>query len=392
MPLLVLPLRRASDVMLAREKAGVAATLFGFDSVSQIRIATAASELARAIIELGAGGELSIEQPVASAPSLGLTFRSRSGRLIQPDSSWDPVRAAQLLADSMHVGSEAGWPVVARFVKHAPGRVILDEETLAAVLAEDADGEAIGALTRQNRQLARVLGELHAVEARQRADHEALAIYAHDLRSPLTAIMGALEQLEDGALTVSQARFLAIGRRAAGHLRDLTASLQDSALLDAGMLHLTRHPLALADVVASARGAIEEQADAKRVPIEVEVPAALGVDGDFARLTQIVVQLLSNAVKFSPPGAPITVRAVSDGRRALLGITDRGVGIPAAHLDAIFDKHARATARTLGTQGERGSGLGLALSRQLAALHGGTVTVASTPHVTTFTLALPLRT
>src|SRR3954468_18125215 len=130
MPLLVLPLRRASDVMIAREKAGVAATLFGFDSIGQIRIATAASELARAVIEFGAGGELSIEQVADQAPSLGLIFRSHSGHLVQPDSSWDPVRAAQLLADSLCVGAEAGWPVVARFVKHAPRRLELDEETL----------------------------------------------------------------------------------------------------------------------------------------------------------------------------------------------------------------------------------------------------------------------
>lgn len=387
MQLYTVPLRRSSDVALAREKAGVAASLFGFDSVNRLRIATAASELAHAVIEFGQGGELSIErggpEPLLS---LALVFRGRGAQLVSPDASWDPVRAAQLHADALAVSREPDWPVVARFVKHAPLRPgEVDDEALRAILGSGPETDALDALEAQSRELSGALAEIRAREIALARGHDRVAQVTHELRQPLTTIRGALEQLDAGD---APARWLPVALGAVRQVIEVVTDLHDSALLDAGALELDRSPLRVAELVAAACAAVEALAAHRRVRVIVEVTAGLVVEADAVRLARALTHLLATVVGASPAGSEVRVRAFGDAACVSVQVGNDGVGDLAAPLPEQPD--ARHGCPPHGTAGERAPGLGLAICRQLAALHGGTLVGSSEPgRATTFTLTLP---
>jgi signal transduction histidine kinase len=413
MPLLTLALRGPTDVAVTREKARLAASALGLDGMSQIRMATAASELARAVIEVGAGGEFSIER-TGDGASLALVFRGRSGRLVLEDQSWDPVRAAQMLADSLAIEREPRWPVVARFVKHPRPGTDIDFAALERALDAQADDDALKALIAQNRELAKLLREQHmrdvelarvnaelttanraAAEANARLAElarrkdELLATIAHDLRSPLSAVRGAIDLLVDsGHLSEQQERFLAIADRASRHIVELVNDILDSALLDAGLLRIEPRSLVLLDALAEVRSTIGFLAQEKGLRFSIEVSTDLKLTADPARLLQIVQNLLSNAVKFTEPGGTVTLKAWPAEAGVCVAVSDTGLGIQPERMATLFDRARHS--HTRGTRGERGTGLGLFICRQLVELHGGSLTVEShLGHGSTFAIQLP---
>jgi signal transduction histidine kinase len=414
MSLITLALCSPVDVAVAREKARVAASALGLDGLAQIRMATAASELARAVIEFGNGGEFSIERTGEHGASLALVFRGRSGRLALEDQSWDPVRAAELLADSLSIEREPAWPVVARFIKHPRPGGAIDFTALERALRQENDGDALKALVAQNRELVRLLTEQRArdeelarvneeltranaaaaaanarLEDMARRKDELLATIAHDLRSPLSAVRGAIDLLADsGGLSDQQSRYLAIAGRASRHIVELVNDILDSALLDAGLLRLERRPLLLHDVLSETRSTIGFLAQEKGLKLTLDVPTDLLVDADAARLSQVVQNLLSNAVKFTDAGGKVTLRAWSAVGVVKLTVSDSGLGIPPERMSTLFDRSGPS--HTRGTRGERGTGLGLFICRQLVELHGGTLAVESAlGRGTTFLVTLP---
>jgi signal transduction histidine kinase len=242
-------------------------------------------------------------------------------------------------------------------------------------------------------------------EAASQAKSEFLAIMSHELRTPLNAVLGYAELLElgiSGPLTDAQRQQLSRIGLSGRHLLGLVNEVLDLAKVEAGRLSVRSMPATASDAVASAVALIQPQAAAHGLELEVcplPEPAPLYI-GDDERVRQILVNLLSNAVKFTPVGGKIQLEAttsvVPDRQARLLGnrayvafrVTDSGVGIPQNKLISIFDPFVQAESGH--TRSKEGSGLGLTISRRLARLMGGDLTVKSGDGKgATFTLWIP---
>jgi two-component system sensor histidine kinase BaeS len=165
----------------------------------------------------------------------------------------------------------------------------------------------------------------------------------------------------------------------------MVADLQTLAAAEAAALHLRRSICDLAAIAAGAAGSLAARFEAAGVRLERELARA-EISADPYRLHQVVTNLLTNALKFTPPGGRVTVRTAATDETAVLQVTDTGVGIPASELPWIFDRFWR------GSQAPEtpGSGIGLAVAAGLTRAHGGKLTAASEPgQGTTMTLTLP---
>jgi two-component system, OmpR family, sensor histidine kinase BaeS len=237
--------------------------------------------------------------------------------------------------------------------------------------------------------LARALNELAARREQTEALRKTMVSdVAHELRTPLTNIRSWLEAAQDGLARLDP-QLLSLLLEEAVLLQHIIDDLRDLAAADAGDLRLHREPLFVADlleqVVEAHRGAAET-AGVRLAAQPSADPEAL-VDG--ARLRQIVGNLVSNAVRHTPPGGQVAVRCDVEGADLVITVADTGTGIAPADLPRVFDRFWRADDSRARSTG--GSGLGLAISRKLAEAHGGTITVASTPgEGSVFTVRLPL--
>jgi two-component system, NtrC family, sensor histidine kinase GlrK len=204
---------------------------------------------------------------------------------------------------------------------------------------------------------------------------EFFATLSHELRSPITSVREAAHLLADGVpgpLTAKQGRLVDIIRRSTERLLRLVNQILDVSRLRAGLLPLEFVPLDLDWLVARAVDELRPQADEARVTLVRErVGTRFTVLGDEDRLVQVVVNLLANAVRFTPVGGRVTVRLVDAGSECELQVEDTGVGIPAAEMPHIFESYRQAH------PGKGGTGLGLAIVRGLVHAHGGRVTAES---------------
>ena len=242
-------------------------------------------------------------------------------------------------------------------------------------------------------------------EAASRAKSEFLAIMSHELRTPLNAVLGYSELLElgiSGPLTEKMREQVGRIRTSAKHLLGLVNDILDLAKVEAGRLSVSTGPCSAGATVAAALALIQPQAAARGLEVVVEPlgdppPVYLGDD---ERVCQILVNVLSNAVKFTEPGGKITIAVNAsktgshDGRHQSqrdyvnFRVTDTGSGIPEDKLLSIFDPFVQA--ETGHARPSEGSGLGLTISRRLATLMGGDLVVASKVGVgSTFTLCVP---
>ena len=225
------------------------------------------------------------------------------------------------------------------------------------------------------------LTELHeAYSNRDRAERDSrmkdefLAMLAHELRNPLGAINSAvqvLEMMHSGGQSETRARNVIV--RQVGHLSHLIDDLLDVERVVSGKIQLNRRPLDMAEAVRRAVGSVTGDAGLDR---HIDVRAeSVWVDGDAVRLEQVLTNLVTNAVKYTPAGSRIHVALRSDGADALLTVEDTGVGIPPELLPFIFDMFVQGD-RTL-DRARGGLGIGLTLVRRLVELHGGTVVASS---------------
>jgi signal transduction histidine kinase len=206
---------------------------------------------------------------------------------------------------------------------------------------------------------------------------EFFATLSHELRSPITSVREAAHLLADGIpgpLAPKQLRLVDIIRRSTDRLLRLVNQILDVSRLRAGLLPLERVPVDLERLVARAVDELRPQADEGGVTLERErVGTRFTVMGDEDRLVQVVVNLLANAVRFTPAGGRVIVRVVDAAEECEVQVEDTGVGIPAAELPHIFEAYRQAHL------GKGGTGLGLAIVRGLVQAHGGRVTVESQP-------------
>jgi len=221
---------------------------------------------------------------------------------------------------------------------------------------------------------------------------EFLATLSHELRTPLNAILGWSQILTRETLESDDARqgLQAIERNTRAQAQ-MIEDLLDMSRISAGKVRLDVHPLLLADVVSQAVQSVRPSAEVKGVRlITVIEPSAGSVVGDAGRLQQVVWNLLTNAIKFTPRDGRVQVVLKQVNSYLELNVSDTGEGIEPEFLPHVFERFRQADAST--TRHHRGLGLGLAIVKQLAELHGGTVRVKSPGkgQGSTFTLALPL--
>ncbi|MEP6911810.1 MAG: ATP-binding protein [bacterium] len=233
---------------------------------------------------------------------------------------------------------------------------------------------------------------LISAEAATHAKDEFLAVVSHELRTPLNAILGWAGLLRAGKLDpsgVTQA--LETIERNAKSQAKLIEDLLDFSRIISGKLRLEVRPVELASVVETAIDVVRPAADAKGIRLQLVLdPKAGPVPGDADRLQQIMWNLLSNAIKFTPKGGRVQVRLGRINSHVEIAVSDSGQGISPDFLPFVFERFLQADNTT--TRRHGGVGLGLAISRHLAELHGGTISAESAGEGqgTTFTLKLPL--
>jgi len=216
---------------------------------------------------------------------------------------------------------------------------------------------------------------------------------SHDLRTPITAIMGYSELLQDGImgdLEPHQQEMVERICQVSGHLAQLVNDVLDIAKLDAGRMEFHREPVPLGELVDEAVVAVEPQARGKGLELQLDVDGHRDVvlELDMGRVRQILVNLLSNAVKFTDRGAVTLSVEVADGR-GWMRVADTGPGLPEGAEEAVFEEFMQLAAGTRAKR-EPGSGLGLAIARRLARAMGGELTAANGAQGgAVFTLHLP---
>lgn len=255
-------------------------------------------------------------------------------------------------------------------------------------------GRSLGTMSRALLELiARERRARREAEDANRAKDEFLAVLSHELRTPLTVTLGWARLLKLGTLTPGRSRDAVEAiERATITQTHLVNDLLDVSRIIAGRLQLEHRLLTLAIPVSAAIDQIREVAARKQVQIDVALADDLQIEGDGVRLQQVVSNLLTNAVKFTPSGGRIDVRLTEQDGQAELQVQDTGVGIAPDMLPFIFDRFRQADNGPTRRYG--GLGLGLAIVRHLVTLHGGSVQALSRGGGTgaTFVVQLPLAT
>jgi signal transduction histidine kinase/CheY-like chemotaxis protein len=256
----------------------------------------------------------------------------------------------------------------------------------------------MGANSNLELRVARRTNELTAsnreLEAANQHKTTFLANMSHELRTPLSAILGFSELLIDSSgrqfPEETRQKFLEQIRSSGKHLLGLINDLLDISKIEAGQMELHLQTVSAAKLLEQVAGAVEPLLTTKRIHIQVEAEGAGQILADEAKLKQMVLNLVSNAIKFSPEDGLVTIRATRVANRLEIAVSDNGIGIANENLPLLFKEFQQidsAENRKL-----QGTGLGLALTRSFAILHGGDVRVESQPGKgSTFTIDLPVE-
>jgi signal transduction histidine kinase/CHASE3 domain sensor protein len=232
-----------------------------------------------------------------------------------------------------------------------------------------------------------------AAEGANRAKAAFLASMSHELRTPLQAALGFAQLVRSevyGPINEAQGEVLGRIERSQTHLARLIDDILDFARLEAGRVRMSVEDVLVSDVIADLTPLVEPQAVAKKIELSLlPPPDSFRVAADRHRLRQILVNIVGNAIKFTPETGTIRVGALVDGSKAMIQVRDTGIGIPADRLQAIFEPFVQVEDGL--TRTASGAGLGLAISRDLARAMGGDLTVESQIGMgSTFTVWLPL--
>ncbi|HEV2592086.1 MAG TPA: ATP-binding protein [Gaiellaceae bacterium] len=232
-------------------------------------------------------------------------------------------------------------------------------------------------------------GRARLVQLRQldRMKDEFLSLVSHELRTPLTSIRGYVELLpEDAPLSPTQSRFVEVIQRNVTRLATLVEDLLFVARLDEGRVQLTEASVDVAELLRQAADTAQPMATGRNVGLTVDARPVPAVRADRERLAQMIDNLVANAVKFTPEGGTVTLRAHDGDGQVHVEIADTGIGIPPDELERLFERFFRAsTAR----EEMPGTGLGLAISQSIAEAHGTRLEVESeVGRGTTFSFSL----
>lgn len=390
--------------------------------------ASAAAEAARAYAAAGGwtGADLTAARAVASGADARLVIRDSADRMMMPGhapAAGGPGRGTDGTTTTADVivgdelvgrvtlvfgagGASTGRTVAWGWVFGA-GAVALVVALVASAVVTHRLTRPLTALTRTARRFAagersarsgvRAPGELgelarafdtmadDVVRAESTRRHVAADV-AHEIRTPLAGLQAGLEELRDGLVEPAPERLGALHDQAL-RLGRVVDDLAQLSAAESAALSLHPVPLDLARVVASAAAGQEAELRAAGLRVVRETAGTIPVRGDPDRLHQAIVNLLANAARYCRSGDEVSIWAGVAGERAVVRIRDTGPGIAAGDLPHIFDRLWRGPA----SESVAGSGIGLAVVRELVVAHGGTVTAESTPGGgATFTIQLPL--
>jgi signal transduction histidine kinase len=332
------------------------------------------------------------------------TALGRRERVIVADINTSPVF---LGTQGFHVQIEAGvramqsTPVISRSGRplgmvsthykqpHAPDeRVLRLMDLLAqqfADIIDRAEAEAERERLLSSEQAARAIAESEG-----RAKNEFLAMLGHELRNPLAPIVTALHliRLKAGSRFARERHII---ERQVDHMVRLVDDLLDVSRIAQGKVGLKREPIRLSDAVAKAVEMASPLLEERQHRFDLSIADGISVDGDIARLAQVLANLLTNAAKYTEAGGSISLRAWLDGHEVVISVADNGRGIEPALLPNIFDLFVQGKRGTDRCEG--GLGLGLSLVRSLVQLHRGTVVALSDGpgHGSEFVIRLPAR-
>ena len=233
---------------------------------------------------------------------------------------------------------------------------------------------AVGTLGSRARTLTVLQDARARAEARDRAKDEILHRISHELRSPLTAILGWAHLIRQPDVEEERRLKAAAGIEHSGRLlARLVDDLSTASHMNAGKLVVDRRPTALDSVVLGAVQLMSAAAKVKGVALEADVDEVPPIMADGQRIEQVVANLVSNAIKFTPAGGRVSVRLRRAGTNVEIAVADTGIGIPAEFLPHIFEQFQQADDE----HARDGLGLGMAIVKHLVTAHGGTIVVAS---------------
>ncbi len=341
----------------------------------------------------------------------GIAFRAATGQHVFRDdtgyigrvlASRQPMWLVDPPAEDLPIRSEAAAQFGLRSALAFP--VIVGGEVVAALEfysphPTPPDGRVLGAMTNIGAVLGRVVERRRAEVVLERQNEhlrqldslkdEFVGLVSHELRTPLTSIRGYLELVLDDRddLSEDHQKYLEVVQRNSKRLLQLVSDLLFVAQVDAGRLSVEHEEVDLATIAADSVQGAQPHATTQRVRVDLTAdPAPLS--GDPARLSQLVDNLVSNAIKFTPAGGSVVVRTRVTERGVLLEVADSGIGIPADEQKHLFERFFRTSnARRAAIQG---TGLGLVIVQAISEAHGGRVSVESEEGVgTTFRIEMP---
>jgi signal transduction histidine kinase/CheY-like chemotaxis protein len=440
MPLINLELRIEADIVLARQRARQIAALLGFAHLDQARIATATSEIARNAIQYAGGGRVEFVVETGAAPKMLIRILERGpgindlnaileGEYISPTGLGLGIIGAKRLMDQFAVDTGAAAGATVSMSKTLPTRTsnITPQEIarLSAELARQAPSGLLAELQQQNQELLNTLQELRDRQAEIAQIHSreldetnrgVVALYAeleegtkdlqrlsdlksrflsemsHEFRSPLNSIKGLtgfLLDRTDGDLSSEQEKQIQFIRQAADGLSTLVDDLLDLARVEAGKAAIRVTSFEVRSLFESLHGMIRPMLDQGAVALVFEESTGIpNLNTDEGKVAQILRNFLTNAVKFTERGEIRVSARRGPGDVVTFSVKDSGIGIAPENLNRVFEEYGQIDNPLQNRV--KGTGLGLPLTRKLAELLGGSVSVQSeTGAGSTFSVAIP---
>lgn len=435
-----LDITRENDVVLVRQKARAIAAALKFDSQDQTRIATAVSEIARNTYQYGGGGFAEFRVEEDSGPMLVVMLRDHGhgirnvreildGKFVSTSGMGLGILGAKRLMDRFHVETSSREGTTVLLGKRIPrrsARLAAAELTRMARAVEGAAEDPYGELKQQNRELMAALQELRTRQEElaqlnrelDETNRGVVALYAelndkadflqraselkshflsnmsHEFRTPLNSIM-ALSQILldrlDGELSSEQEKQVRFIRSSANDLAELVNDLLDLAKVEAGKITIHPSHFEVSDLFATLRGMLRPLlSQNSSVNLVFDEPVGIPeLYSDQSRISQILRNVISNALKFTERGEVRVSVARGEGDTVVFSVSDTGIGIAEEDQERIFEEWTQVEGKL--QKAVKGTGLGLPLSRKFAQLLGGSVQVQSKLGLgSTFSAIIPI--
>ncbi len=210
----------------------------------------------------------------------------------------------------------------------------------------------------------------------------------HDLKGPLMEVISNLDLINNSEhLDENEKEFVQTAMEGCTGLYDMVQDMLNIGRMESGMMNLEKTQFNLCDVVKAELDKVRRQAQDNRVAIELKSPAELTVNADQKLIARVAANMISNGLKYSPPGTPLKVSVSDGGTAAIVVIKDQGPGVPVEYRDSIFEKYVQVELRTHRRQGS--TGLGLPFCKMAIEAHGGKVGLNSPERGSEFYFALP---